>query len=149
MRFRCLVLCLLFAALGVCDDLSSNVSGANCTFQASPDRFLSAQGRIREAVSQTTQRFQKRMAAMATKPAAASAPTAHHNFIDDEIFGKLASAKVQPAQLTADEEFFRRINLDLTGRIPSADDVRAFTANTDAGKRNAAIEQLLNSAAFN
>ena len=95
------------------------------------------------------QRFQKGAAAMATKSAAASAPIPHRSFIDDEIFNKLTSAKVQPAQITTDEEFFRRINLDLTGRIPSADDVRAFTANTDPDKRNAAIEQLLNSAAFN
>ena len=86
---------------------------------------------------------------MATKRAAATAPIARRNFIDDDIFNRLASAKVQPARLTTDEEFFRRINFDLTGRIPSADDVRAFTANTDAGKRDAAIEQLLNSASFN
>src|SRR5579864_6772062 len=149
MKSHLLVFFPLFAALGVSDDLSSNVSGANCTFQASPDRFLSAQGRIREQVSQAAQRFQKSVAALGAKPAAATAPLARRNFIDDEIFNKLASAKVQPAQLTTDEEFFRRINLDLTGRIPSPDDVRAFKASTDPGKRDAAIEQLLNSPAFN
>jgi len=149
MRFQLFVVLSLFAALGVSQDLSSNVSGANCTFQASPDRFLSAQGRIREQVSQTAQRFQQRTAAMATKPAAATAPIAHRNFIDDEIFNQLASAKVQPARLSTDAEFFRRINFDLTGKIPSADDVRAFAANTDPGKRDATIEQLLYSAAFN
>jgi hypothetical protein len=149
MRFQFLVVLTLFAALGVSQDLSSNVSGANCTFQASPDRFLSAQGRIREQVSQTAQRLQQRVATKATKPAAANAPIAHRNFIDDEIFNQLASAKVQPASLSTDAEFFRRINFDLTGRIPSADDVRAFAANTDEGKRDAVIEQLLNSAAFN
>src|SRR6202011_3941166 len=149
MKSGLFVFCSFFAALGVSQDFSSNVSGANCTFQASPDRFLSAQGRIREQVSQTAQRFQQRVATMATTPAAANAPIAHRNFIDDEIFNQIASAKVQPARLSTDAEFFRRINFDLTGRIPSADDVRAFAANTDAGKRDAVIEQLLNSAAFN
>jgi hypothetical protein len=149
MRFQFLVVLTLFTALGVSQDFSSNVSAANCTFQASPDRFLSAQGRIREQVSQTAQRFQQRAAAMATKAAAATTPIAHRNFIDDEIFNQLASAKVQPAGLSTDAEFFRRINFDLIGRLPSADDVKAFAANTDAGKREAVIEQLLNSAAFN
>jgi hypothetical protein len=149
MAFRWLLFLSVFVGLGVSDDLSSNVSGANCTFQASPDRFLAAEGRIRDQVFQSTQHFQKTAAAMATKSAATNAPIAHRNFIDDEIFNKLATAKVQPARLTTDEEFFRRINLDLTGRIPSADDVRAFVVNTDPGKRDAEIEQLLNSAAFN
>ncbi|HEX4593769.1 MAG TPA: DUF1553 domain-containing protein [Bryobacteraceae bacterium] len=149
MKLRLLVFLPLFAALGSSDDLPSNVSGANCTFQASPDRFLSVQGRIREQVSQTAQRFQQRAAAMSIKPAAATAPIAHRNFIDDQIFNALSNAKVQPANLTTDEEFFRRINFDLTGRIPAAADVSAFTASTDPGKRDAAIEQLLNSPAFN
>jgi hypothetical protein len=148
-HLRLLLFVSVFAALGVSDDLSSNVSGANCKFQSSPDRFLSAQGRIREQVFQATQRFQQSAASIAAKPAAAPAPIPHRNFIDDEIFNKLASAKVQPARLTTDEEFFRRINFDLTGRIPSPDDVRAFVANTDQAKRDALIEQLLYSSAFN
>ena len=86
---------------------------------------------------------------MAANATAAAPPIQPRNFIDDEIFNKLASAKIQPARLSTDEEFFRRINLDLTGRIPSPDDVRAFVANTDAGKRDAAIERLLYSDPFN
>lgn len=140
------------AALGVLgaqDDVSANVSGTNCTFQASPDKFLSAQGRVRDEIFQRTRRFQKATAAGTAIQAAASDPIAHRNFIDDEIFNRLASLQVQPARLTTDEEFFRRVNLDLTGRLPSPDDVRAFVANTDPGKRDAVIEQLLNSQAFN
>ena len=149
MQLRLVVLLAFFGALGSSDDLSSSASGANCTFQASPDRFLSAQARIREQVSHAAQRFQQTRTAMAAKSSSAAAPVPHRNFIDDEIFNQLAAAQVQPARLTTDEEFFRRINLDLTGRIPSADDVRAFLANSDPGKRDAVIDQLLNSAAFN
>src|SRR5207249_2432249 len=66
------------------------------------------------------------------------------NFIDDEIFNKLASLGVQSAPLSTDEEFYRRVTLDLTGRIPSSAVVRAFVASTDPNKRSAAIDQLLN-----
>lgn len=138
------------AALGVLgaqDDVSASVSGANCTFQAAPDRFLAVQGRVQAEVSRRAQQFQKATAAAAT-PRATAESIARHNFIDDQIFNALAAAKVQPARLTSDEEFFRRINLDLTGRLPAPDDIRAFVANTDPDKRNAAIEQLLYSPQF-
>src|SRR5205085_6556283 len=51
--------------------------------------------------------------------------------------------------LTTDEEFFRRINLDLTGRIPTADEVRTFLADSSDNKRDSLIDKLLNSDPFN
>ena len=42
-----------------------------------------------------------------------------------------------------DAEFFRRIQLDLAGQIPSATAVRAFLKNTDPKKRTKLIDQLL------
>jgi len=134
-------------ALSAQDD-SSSVSGYNCSFQAAPDKFLAAEARARLAVHQRTQQFQK-SAEVAGKSAAAASPPQRRNLIDDEIFDKLANMKVQPARLTTDEEFFRRITLDLTGRIPAASDVQDFVANTDAGKRDAVIEKLLYSPEFN
>jgi hypothetical protein len=145
-----LLFVLPLAAVGVLaaqDDVPATVSGTNCTFQAAPDKFLSAQAQVRNLVSQRAQQFQKGTAASAKRPADASA-IPHRNLIDDEIFNQLAAAKVQPARLTTDEEFFRRINLDLTGRIPAPDAVSAFVANTDPGKRDALIEQLLYSQPF-
>jgi len=133
--------------MGAQDDVSASVSGANCTFQAAPDRFLAVQGRVQAEVSRRTQQFQRATATAAT-PRATAESISRHNFIDDQIFNALATAKVQPARLTTDEEFFRRINLDLTGRLPAPDDIRAFVANTDPDKRNAAIEQLLYSPQF-
>jgi len=129
------------------DDVSAAVSGANCTFQASPDRFLGVQSRVQADVSRRAQQFQKATATSA-KPRISAEAIPRQNFIDNEIFGAMAAAQVQPAPLTTDEEFFRRINLDLTGRLPAADDVRAFVASTDPNKRNATIEQLLYSPQF-
>src|SRR5262249_53143513 len=71
-----------------------------------------------------------------------------HNFIDDEIFNKLSSLKVASAPVSSDEEFLRRVTLDLTGRIPSSADVRAFLADTSSGKRSALINKLLYSPEF-
>ncbi|MDQ6759854.1 MAG: DUF1549 and DUF1553 domain-containing protein [Acidobacteriota bacterium] len=121
-------------------------SGANCTFQASPDSFLSAQSRVRESVFSRTRKLNRALADAA--PAAAVSAITRRSFIDDEIFNKLIASKVAPAKLSTDEEFLRRIYLDLTGRIPSPDAVRTFLADTDASKRDAIIDKLLNSDAF-
>src|SRR5215472_6339846 len=77
-----------------------------------------------------------------------SAPVARRNFIDDEIFGKMERDGVPHAGLTSDNEFLRRVTLDLTGRIPSAQDVTAFVADTDPGKRDKIVEKLLSSEAY-
>ena len=130
----------------------ATASGANCTFQASPDAFLSAQARAREDVYQRIRRLQPYLAAAAPVRTRTdqtdSNPIPHRNFIDDEIFGQLAKANVAPAALTSDEEFFRRINLDLTGRIPTPADIRAFVADTTPNKRDAVIDKLLASPEF-
>lgn len=54
----------------------------------------------------------------------------------------------EPAALATDAEFLRRVWLDLTGRIPAADEVRAFLADPAADKRERVVERLLSSAAF-
>lgn len=132
------------------EDVNSQASGSNCTFQATPDAFLSAQSRTRRAVYDQAQRLNGVLAVTRqVAPAAVADPIPHRNFIDDEIFNKLASMKVAPAKLTTDEEFFRRINLDLTGRIPAPEDVVAFVADTNSNKRDAIIAKLLYSDPFN
>jgi len=134
-------------------------SVADCTFSADPDRFLSQQGRIRREISDRVAKFHRTYAGTGLVFADSAGPEAltrgeaatdipQRNFIDAEIFGKLKKLGVAPAPLTTDEEFFRRINLDLTGRIPSADDVRAFLADSNPGKRDAVIDRLLYSDEF-
>ncbi len=70
------------------------------------------------------------------------------NLIDRHIFGKMARDGVEPAALSPDAEFLRRVTLDLTGRIPSSAEVTDFVASTDAAKRDKAIDKLLESDAF-
>jgi hypothetical protein len=70
------------------------------------------------------------------------------NFIDDEIFGKMVKDNVRWTTASTDEEFLRRVTLDLTGAIPDAETVRAFLSDTSPGKRDAMIDRLLASDGF-
>jgi hypothetical protein len=70
------------------------------------------------------------------------------NFIDTDLFGAMKTANVAPTQLASDEEFLRRVTLDLTGQIPDSATVQSFLADTSATKRAKMIDQLLASDAF-
>jgi hypothetical protein len=63
--------------------------------------------------------------------------------IDDFIYADLQANGIRPANKTNDFEFIRRVTLDLTGRIPTADRVLKFTADTAPDKRNKLIDELL------
>ncbi len=65
------------------------------------------------------------------------------NLIDRYIFQDLQANNITPAGKTTDEEFVRRVTLDLTGRIPTADVATQFVANQTPGKRANYIDQLL------
>jgi hypothetical protein len=70
------------------------------------------------------------------------------NFIDDHVFAKLRKLGIVPAPLSGDEEFMRRVCLDLAGTLPPPGRVRAFVADRDPGKRDRLIEALLDSPQF-
>src|SRR5713101_4973224 len=112
------------------------VAAADCTFVPNPDEFLGREARVRrdlaERVFKLDRAFPRAAVAAASRGAERALALPQRNFIDAEIFGKLARLNVPPARLSTDEEFFRRINLDLTGRIPSPDDIKAFVADTSA-----------------
>ncbi len=70
------------------------------------------------------------------------------NFIDDYIFGKMATDGVQPAPITTDAEFLRRVTLDLTGRIPAPEQADAFLKDDNPNKRAALVDSLVGSDPF-
>ncbi len=83
-------------------------------------------------------------AALPSVPGGSRTDTAQHtNTIDKYIFQALASAGVNPAPPTNDYEFIRRVTLDLTGRIPTADAVTSFVNDTSFDKRQKLVETLL------
>ncbi|MDQ6700519.1 MAG: DUF1549 domain-containing protein, partial [Acidobacteriota bacterium] len=123
------------------------ISGANCNFVANPDDFLSRQSRVRSEIWERAANLNQRFGVTSSDVAAAQS-IPQRNFIDTAIFSKLAQANVPSAKLSGDEEFLRRVSLDLTGRVPSSEDIRAFLADASADKRDAMIEKLLNNRAY-
>lgn len=72
------------------------------------------------------------------------------NYIDELVDAKLQRIKALPSPLCTDEEFVRRIHLDLTGLPPRVKDVRAFLIDTRPSrtKREELIDRLVGSPEF-
>lgn len=70
------------------------------------------------------------------------------NVVDQAVFNKLKLLGIPPSPLSDDATFLRRVSLDITGTLPDDDQVRAFLASNDPQKRNALIDQLLDSPAY-
>ena len=68
--------------------------------------------------------------------------------IDGLVAAALEQAGVTPAPSTTDEDFLRRVSFDLTGRLPSPNDVTLFGINPSPDKRRQAIDRLLASPEF-
>jgi hypothetical protein len=63
--------------------------------------------------------------------------------VDGQIEQGLADARIAPAPIADDAEFLRRVALDLTGVIPSADRASAFLDSKDPEKRAKLVDELL------
>lgn len=70
------------------------------------------------------------------------------NFIDQQLFTKMRADNVTPAPRSSDEEFLRRVYVDVTGRIPTPEAARDFLASNAPNKRALLINQLLDSPAY-
>ncbi len=75
----------------------------------------------------------------------ASLQEATSNPIDAYFARAWSGDKLTAAAPAGDYEFFRRVSLDLVGRLPSADEARAFAGDKHADRRAKLIERLLNS----
>jgi hypothetical protein len=69
--------------------------------------------------------------------------TEERNFVDQLVDDKLRNLRMTPSPVCDDKTFLRRASIDITGTLPTADDVRKFTADTDTAKRTAKIDELL------
>ncbi|ELP32743.1 DUF1553 domain-containing protein [Rhodopirellula baltica] len=70
------------------------------------------------------------------------------NWIDEAIVQKLRQLRISPVSITEDAAFLRRVSLDLTGRLPSPEQLEQFIAREDADKRSSLINSLLASDQF-
>ncbi|MBK96476.1 MAG: hypothetical protein CMJ79_12330 [Planctomycetaceae bacterium] len=71
----------------------------------------------------------------------------HYNYIDKHVYDKLQRVKVLPSDICTDEEFVRRVYIDVTGLPPTADQVRSFLGDMrpSKDKRDALIDELVGS----
>jgi len=68
--------------------------------------------------------------------------------VDRQLAAAWRKAHLSPGPVTDDATFLRRVTIDLTGTIPTADAVRAFVADKRKDKRARAVDELLESPAY-
>ena len=73
--------------------------------------------------------------------------TETYNYLDQLVYDKLETVRVLPSDVCSDEEFVRRIYLDITGLPPTTQQVLAFLDDETPSrtKREALIDQLVGS----
>lgn len=76
-------------------------------------------------------------------PGFAWKPVPEHNWIDRLVNAKLRQLQYLPAPTCSDPIFLRRVYLDLTGLLPSAEATRKFLADSAPDKRAKLVDALL------
>ena len=73
-----------------------------------------------------------------------------NNALDTLVYEKLKKIKVLPSELCTDEEFLRRVYLDLTGLPPRPEQIVAFLSNPKPSKtkRDDLVDELVGGPAF-
>jgi len=71
-----------------------------------------------------------------------------NGFIDEFVLRKLETLRLPVSPPVDDATFLRRVTLDLTGRLPSPNDVKTFLADNRKDKRERLVDRLLKSDAF-
>jgi hypothetical protein len=64
-------------------------------------------------------------------------------FINEQVAAGWADAELKPSDVATDGEWCRRVYLDIIGRIPSLDEVRAYVAESSPTKRPELVDRLL------
>jgi hypothetical protein len=68
--------------------------------------------------------------------------------VDRLVVDKLRKLGIVPSDVCSDAEFLRRVSLDITGTLPTPDDVESFLADPSSDKRAKKIDALLESPAY-
>lgn len=66
-----------------------------------------------------------------------------NNYIDELVYDKLRKLRVTPSELCTDEEFLRRVYIDIVGQLPTPEERAAFLADTATDKREKVVDTLL------
>jgi hypothetical protein len=75
-------------------------------------------------------------------------PQVDSKAVDELVAKTLEAEKVAPAKTVGDEEFIRRVTLDVLGKLPTPAEVQSFIREKDSKKREKLIERLLGSSDY-
>lgn len=70
-------------------------------------------------------------------------PQVTGNYIDQLVADKLQKLRILPSGLCTDEEFLRRVTIDIVGLLPTEEEYREFMADQSADKRAKLVDKLL------
>ncbi|MEY3174647.1 MAG: hypothetical protein RLZZ436_2561 [Planctomycetota bacterium] len=70
------------------------------------------------------------------------------NLVDQAVFNKLRLLGIPASEICDDATFLRRVSLDITGVLPTEEEVRTFLADAAPDKRDRLIDRLLDSTAY-
>ena len=66
-----------------------------------------------------------------------------NNYIDEVVDSRLKNLRIVPSALATDEQFLRRVSLDLVGLLPTPKEYDAFMKDRDPRKRAVLVDRLL------
>jgi hypothetical protein len=84
-----------------------------------------------------------RLAFVADRPDFVWSGPPARNLVDTHVFAKLKALRINPSAPIGDVALLRRATLDAIGRLPTPDEIRAFLAEPDVGKRDRLIDRLV------
>lgn len=71
-----------------------------------------------------------------------------NNYIDELSYEKLKKLRINPSDLCTDEEFLRRVSIDICGVLPTEEEYFAFMSDDDPNKREKLVDSLLDRKEF-
>jgi hypothetical protein len=72
-------------------------------------------------------------------------PPKAKNFIDEQVFGRLAALGLPASEPADDATFLRRVTIDIAGRLPTLEESEKFLADADPNKRDNLVARLVDS----
>ncbi len=76
------------------------------------------------------------------------ASVASDHYIDRLVVDKLNRLRIEPSPICSDEDFIRRVTLDIVGRLPTEEQWHTFMLDDNPNKRSELIDQLLQEKEF-
>lgn len=65
------------------------------------------------------------------------------NLVDEQVFAKLKSLRINPSAGVSDDVFLRRVYLDTIGTLPTPEEARRFLGDASSDRRARLIDELL------